>query len=263
MAKSVVNALAGILVKEGRMSLDAPIAGDAWPAGDLRRGITLNHLLRMSSGLRFDEDSINPRGDILHMLLDVPDVPAFAAAHDLEALPGAHWEYSSATTNIITGAMRRVLGDAEYRTFPRRALFDRIGMSSAVIETDARGNFIGSSFMYATARDWARLGLLYLDDGRWHGERILPEGWVAYSRTPAPAAPHREYGAHFWLQLVDQYRGAATLPPDTFHATGHEGQFISIVPSRQLVVVRLGLTRSAEAWHQDEFVARVLDALEK
>jgi CubicO group peptidase (beta-lactamase class C family) len=136
-------------------------------------------------------------------------------------------------------------------------------MSSAVIETDARGNFIGSSFMYATARDWARFGLLYLNDGQWHGERILPEGWVQYSRTPAPAAPHQEYAAHFWLQLVDQYRGAATLPPDAFHAAGHEGQFISIVPSRQLVVVRLGLTRSAEAWQQDEFVARVLDALEK
>ena len=262
MSKSVVNALAGILVKVGDLSLDAPLGIDAWPEGDPRHAITLSQLLRMSSGLHFDEESINPRGDVLYMLLGAHDVAAYASSQPLEAPPGTRWSYSSGTTNIIAGAMRRAVGDKAYPTFPRRALFDRIGMHSAVLETDASGTFIGSSFMYATARDWARLGQLYLDDGLWRGERILPEGWVAYSRTPAPAAPNGQYGAHFWLQVPDGYRGnAPPLPADAFHAAGHEGQFVTMVPSRRAVIVRLGLTRHAGAWAHDEFVARVLDAL--
>jgi len=262
MSKSVINALAGILVQQGALSLDAPLAIDAWPDGDPRHAITLSQLLRMSSGLHFDEDSINPRGDVLHMLLEAPDVAAYAASLPLDAPPGTRWSYSSGTTNIIAGAMRRAVGDRAYATFPRRALFDRIGMHSAVLETDPSGTFIGSSFTYATARDWARLGLLYLNGGMWRRERILPEGWVAYSRTPAPAAPNGKYGAHFWLQVPDDYRGKApVLPADAFHAAGHEGQFVTIVPSRRAVIVRLGLTRHPGAWAHDEFVARVLDAL--
>jgi hypothetical protein len=264
MAKSVVNALVGILVGRGALSLDAPLTVDAWPAGDPRRAITLDQLLRMSSGLDFSEDSINPRGGILYMLLRAPDVPAYAATSPLAAAPGTRWRYSSGTTNLIAGAMRRVVGAADYAAFPRRALFDRIGMHSAVLETDAQGNFIGSSFMWATARDWARLGQLYLEDGVWEGERILPQGWATYSRTPAPAAPDERYGAHFWLKIADAYRRASpsfALPADAFHAVGHEGQFVTIIPSRRLVVVRLGLTRRAGAWAHDEFVARVLHAL--
>jgi CubicO group peptidase (beta-lactamase class C family) len=137
-------------------------------------------------------------------------------------------------------------------------------MRSAVMETDAHGNFIGSSFVYATARDWARFGLLYLDDGVWNGERILPAGWVAYSRTPAPAAPDRQYGAHFWLKVAPNYEQPSAhfeFPGDTFHAIGHEGQFVTIIPSRQVVIVRLGLTRRAGAWDHREFVRRVLDAV--
>jgi len=264
MAKSVVNALVGILVGKGAMSLDAPLAIDAWPVGDPRRAITLDQLLRMSSGLDFGEDSVNPRDGVLFMLLRAPDVPAYAATSPLAATPGTRWRYSSATTNVISGAIRRVVGEADYATFPRRALFDPMGMHSAVLESDARGNFIGSSFMWATARDWARFGELYLDDGVWNGERILPEGWVTYSRTPAPAAPDRRYGAHFWLSIADGYRRtspAVALPADAFHAIGHEGQFVTIVPSRRLVIVRLGLTRTAGAWAHDEFVSRVLNAL--
>jgi len=109
-----------------------------------------------------------------------------------------------------------------YAEFPRRALFDKIGMtSSALIETDASGAFIGSSFGYATARDWARLGMLYINDGVWEGQRILPEGWVAYTRTPAPADPLKRYGAHVWLKVADEYSGDAVLPDDAFHAIGH------------------------------------------
>jgi CubicO group peptidase (beta-lactamase class C family) len=135
-------------------------------------------------------------------------------------------------------------------------------MSGALLETDATGTFVGSSFMYATARDWARFGILYLQDGVWDGQRILPEGWVTYTRSPAPADPRRRYGAHFWLDVPDEYRATdGSLPNDAFHAVGHEGQFVTVVPSCETVIVRLGLTRYADAWDHAAFVREVLAAL--
>jgi len=265
MTKSVVNALVGVLVKEGKVSLSDSVAIPEWRgSSDARRKITLEQLLRMSSGLQFHESYSNPLADVTYMLLGVPDAAAYAAAKPLEAEPGTRWSYSSGTTNIIAYAMRQIVGDSDYLEFPRRALFDRLGMTSAVIETDAAGTFVGSSFMYATARDWARFGLLYLRDGVWSGQRILPEGWVAYTRTPAPNAPDQQYGAHFWLRIPKGHRcgnESRPLPADAFHAIGHEGQFITIIPSRDLVLVRLGLTRYPCAWDQQMFVHLVLAAL--
>jgi len=264
MTKTMMNALVGILVKEGRLAVDRPLPIPEWQdPGDPRRSITLDHLLRMSSGLEFDESAWNPVSDVTVMLLGRPDAGLFAARKDLVAAPGTHWQYSSGTTNIISRAIRAVVNDdAAYADFPRRALFDRLQMTSAVIETDPSGSFVGSSFGYATARGWARLGLLYVNDGVWEGERILPEGWVAYTRTPAPADPLKRYGAHVWLKVADNYSGDAVLPADAFHAAGHEGQFITMIPSAHLVVVRLGLTRYPNAWDQTGFVRDVLNALE-
>jgi CubicO group peptidase (beta-lactamase class C family) len=265
MTKSVVNALVGVLVKEGKVSLSDSVAIPEWRgSSDPRRKITLEQLLHMSSGLQFHEDYVNLFADMTYMLLGVPDVAAYAAAKPLEAKPGTRWSYSSGTTNIIAYAVRQIVGDSDYLQFPRRALFDRLGMTSAVIETDAVGTFVGSSFMYATARDWARFGLLYLRDGVWSGQRILPEGWVAYTRTPAPNAPDQQYGAHFWLRIPKGHRcgnESRPLPVDAFHAIGHEGQFITIIPSRELVLVRLGFTRYHCAWNQQMFVHLVLAAL--
>ena len=136
---------------------------------------------------------------------------------------------------------------------------------SAIIERDAKGTFVGSSFMYATARDWARFGLLYANDGVWNGnQRILPEGWVKYSRTPAPKACKGNYGAHFWLRLSDSQK---ELPEGTFHMSGHEGQFVTIIPEEKLVVVRLGLTLKKKKqkkipWNQEKFVRDILGALD-
>lgn len=264
MAKSVINALVGVLIREGKASLADPAAHPAWRgASDPRRDITLGQLLHMTSGLQFREDYADPLGDVVHMLLRARDAAAYAAAKPLEADPGARWSYSSGTTNIIAYAIRRIVGDPMYLEFPRRALFDRIGMASAVMETDASGTFVGSSFMYATARDWARFGLLYLRDGVWSGERILPEGWVAYTRSPVANAPDRQYGAHFWLRIPDRYRcgvQSRRVPSDAFHAVGHEGQFVTIIPSRELVLVRLGFTRYACAWDQVRFIHLVLEA---
>ena len=265
MTKSVINALTGILVRAGKLSVQDRAPVPEWQAtGDPRRNITLDHLLRMTSGLAFEENYTNPLKDVSRMLLATPDMAAYAASKPLVAEPGSRWHYSSGTTNIIARILRRTVGgtEADYLAFPRRMLFDRIGMRSAVIEPDTSGTFVGSSFMYATGRDWARFGLLYQQDGVWKGVRVLPVGWVEYSRTPTPASPGGAYGAHFWLALRPGFRGSAdALPPDAFHAIGHEGQFVTIIPSRNLVLVRLGLTQDRGAWDHEGFVRQVLEAI--
>jgi CubicO group peptidase (beta-lactamase class C family) len=267
MTKSVINALAGILVGDGKLSVSDRAPVPEWQTpGDPRRSITLDHLLRMTSGLAFDENYTNPLKDVTFMLLATSDMAAYAASKPLAAEPGSIWHYSSGTTNIIARILREAVGtDAGYLAFPRRRLFDRIGMRSAIIEPDASGTLVGSSFMYATARDWARFGLLYLQDGMWNGERVLPDGWVQYSRMPTPASPRGAYGAHFWLAVRPGSRGSGTsqsvLPADAFHAIGHEGQFVTIIPSRNLVVVRLGLTQDRGAWDHGAFIRQVLGAI--
>ena len=266
MTKSVINALVGIMVREGKLRLNEPVTVPEWhKPDDPRRKITLDHLLHMTSGLRFNEDYGNPLEDVTYMLLGVPDMGAYASRKFLEVEPGTKWSYSSGTTNIISRIIRQVVGDTNYIDLPSRALFQHIGMNSAIIEQDASGTFVGSSFMYATARDWAKFGQLYLQDGICGGQRILPEGWVKFTTTPAPQMPDKEYGAHFWLKLPKEWRSAEHakfVPADAFHAVGYEGQFVSIVPSQRLVIVRLGLTRYPSTWQQDRFLNLVIDAVE-
>ena len=264
MAKSVLNALVGVLVGDRRLHVDGPAAVPEWSgADDPRRAISLGDLLRMSSGLRFDEDGSSRGSDTLPMLLRVRDSAGFAIAQPLVAKPGTHWHYSNGSSNIIAKIIRHTLSDdREYLSFPRRELFDRIGMRHATLETDAGGTFVASSYAFATAREWARFGELYLHDGVWENRRILPEGWVTYSRSPAPADPARRYGAHFWLKVPDEYCvDPAGVPDDAFHAIGHEGQFVTIIPSHQMVIVRLGVTRYPGTWDHCGFVRTVIDAL--
>ncbi|MBR9989936.1 MAG: serine hydrolase [Gemmatimonadetes bacterium] len=266
MTKSVMNALVGILIAEDALHLQAGGLRPEWRAPEDPRGeITLHDLLTMSSGLGFDE-SYTPTGAATRMLFDAHDAAAVAAASALVHEPGTAWSYSSATTNIVSALLRASFSThEEYVAFPRRALFDRIGMRSAVLEPDPSGTFVGSSFMFATARDWARFGLLFLNDGTWNGERILPEGWVEYSVTPAAAAPLGQYGAHWWLnagEAADSTRRVwPALPRDIFWASGFEGQYVAIVPSHDLVVVRLGVTSNDQAWRLGTFLGDVLDAI--
>jgi len=268
MTKSVTNALVGILVKQGRLSLYEPVRIAEWSGEDDPRGeITLDQLLRMSSGLKFDERSGPVVSDVNRMLLRSRDAAAYAIAKPLRYPPDTHWHYSSGTTNIISGLMRDSFGGtlARYFAFPRNALFNKIGMHNATLEPDASGTLVGSSFMYATVGDWARFGLLYLQDGVWEGERILPEGWVSYSTTPTPTAPKGEYGAHFWTNggedTPEDTRPWKSLPADSFYAAGYEGQYIVIIPSRKLVVVRLGLIKKLKAWDMESFVSSILEAI--
>ncbi|MBX3330560.1 MAG: serine hydrolase [Nitrospira sp.] len=265
MTKSVVHALVGILIKEGKLSLTDTVQAPEWPeSSNGRSAITVDHLLQMTSGIEFDENYTNPLADVTRMLLRTPDMASYAANKKLVAEPGSQWSYSSGTTNILSRVMRRAIGNSDYHSFPHRALFQPLGMKNAVLEPDASGTFVGSSYVYATARDWAKFGLLYLQDGMWNGQRMLPEGWVRHATTPASSIQGNAFGAHFWLEIPDEYTSggdATLLPQDAFHAVGHAGQFITVIPSRELVVIRLGLSRHASAWQHDIFLNKLLVAL--
>jgi CubicO group peptidase (beta-lactamase class C family) len=248
MAKSVTMALVGALVLDGRLAIDAPAPVPEWRgAGDPRGAITLDSLLRQSSGLAFDE-TYGATNDVSRMLFTAADTGAFAAAFPLDAPPEAVWSYSSGTSNIVARILRDAFGGdlAAMVRFAREQLFDPAGMTSALLEPDASGSFIGSSFAFMTARDWARFGELFRRDGVWNGRRLLPEGWVAYATTPTPRAPLGEYGAHWWLNAGEPgapgRRAWPALPAETWAARGHSGQWVVVVPSARLVVVRLGLT---------------------
>jgi len=269
MTKSVTNALIGILVRQEKLDISAPAPVPEWQEpGDPRAEITVDNLLRMSSGLEFVEEyEENITSDCNLMLFTRYDMAHYAASKPLVAEPGELWSYSSGTTNILSRIVRHTVGgtDADYFAFPRRELFDKLGMSSAVLEPDPSGTFVGSSNMYATARDWARFGLLFLQDGMWEGERILPVGWVDYCVSPAPASDGK-YGAQFWLNDgppgAPDERWMPRLGRDVFSARGHDGQYVTVLPSHELVVVRLGFTPShLEAWDHQEFLQKVIEAV--
>ena len=245
MAKSITHALAGLLVADGRLDISAPADVPEWrAAGDGRAAITLDQLLRMSSGLGFVEAySPDAPSDVIEMLFGkgAADVAGFAAASPLAHPPGSFFSYSSGTTNIVCRCLARASGaqGAGFESFMRERLFAPIGMSSALPRFDEAGTFIGSSFCFATARDFARFGLLYLRDGVWEGRRLLPPGWVDYARTPTFQQPDfvdGPYGAHWWLDLAG---------PGSFSANGYEGQYIVICPDRDLILVRNGVTAEA------------------
>ena len=265
MAKSVLNALVGILVGEERLSLQANALLPEWQPPDPRAAITIEDLLRMRSGLTFSEAYADFSSDVIEMLFNQPDTAGYAARQPLNSAPGTTWSYASGTSNILSAIVRRTVGDAAYLEWPKRVLFEPLGMTSAILEPDASGTFVCSSFMLATARDWAQFGQLFLQDGVWNGHRILPEGWVSFSTTPTAQSPGTNFGAHWWLKLAVEIGGgtsaAARIPSDTFFAIGHEAQILTVIPSRRLVVVRLGLSVYIDAWNQAEFLAELLDAL--
>ncbi|WP_321797796.1 serine hydrolase [Burkholderia sp. BCC1988] len=268
MTKTVTAALAGMLVAQHKLSPDASALLPEWrDSGDPRAAITLDELLRMTSGLQFNEDYDDPLSDVAVMLFTQPDTARFASAMPLAAQPGTQWYYSSGTSAIVARVMREAMGGSEgdYLAFPRRALFAPLGMRSAVFEPDAAGTLGSASFMYASARDWARFGELLRQDGVWNGQRLLPQGWVRYLTRATPLSTRQEFGAHLWVKVPEPFNDrdahASPLPVDAFHAVGHEGQFVSVVPSRELVVVRLGLSRPESAWNHEAFLARVLEAV--
>ncbi|MFM1921702.1 MAG: hypothetical protein RLZZ303_3336 [Candidatus Hydrogenedentota bacterium] len=258
-AKSMANAIIGILVRQGKLQVEQAAPIDAWQGeGDPRKAITIEHLLEMSSGLRSPGAFTNDAywGGI--------DSVADAARGESRKEPGSFWSYANYDTLLLLASARKVIGDdAEYLAFPRRELLDKIGMRNTFPEVDVAGNYVMSSQVYTTPRDLARFGLLYLNDGVWNGERILPEGWVDYTMTPAKSFKAsgervRGYGKQWWLLNNDD-----RVPPDTYSTSGNRGQYCTVVPSRKLVVTRMGIDPMwKNDWDQAEFVGRIIKAAE-
>lgn len=248
MAKSVTNALVGILVRDGRLALDAPAPVPRWQqrASDPRRALTLRHLLTMTSGLDNADGGDAADSFIARLLFGdfSSDTAAAAEKADLDYEPGTHWAYSTATTQILSGIVARSVGGGRdgVRTFLERELTGPLGLSSFVLEFDPAETPLGGGYAWASAPDWARLGLLYLRDGVWDGRRILPEGWVDFTRSVAPAENNGTYGAHFWINAEAAEEQFQMLRPgiEAFQMNGNAGQYVVILPDRDLVVVRLG-----------------------
>ena len=249
MAKSVLHAVVGLLVGAGRLDLDAPAPVPEWAdPGDPRHAITLRQLLAMRDGLDFAEEYVDGAvSDTIAMLFGdgQSDMAHFAADRPLAAPPGTRFNYSSGTSNIISGIVARTVGPGEsYARFLHSRLFGPLGMKSADPEFDEAGTWVASSYLRATARDYARFGLLYLRDGMWDGVRLLPPGWVDDARTmvsidhdPENPSP---YGAHWWGMKGDSLDHLDPL--GSFRCSGYEGQSITLCPALDLMVVRLGKT---------------------
>jgi len=248
MGKSLTAALMGILIKEGVYDLLQPAPIPQWQGpGDPRAKIRIADLMRMSSGLRSrapqdpDYDPSGPYPDHLYLYTGSVNSFHYAATRPLQWPPGTVGRYRNTDPVLVNYLVR--LGvekrGEEYLSFPQRALFDKIGIRTMVMETDPYGNFLAQGYEFASGRDWARLGNLYLQDGVWNGERILPEGYVKFVSTPAPAwvaDGQRVYGAFFWINGD----GGFPVPREAYYMAGAGGQTALIIPSRELVVVRLG-----------------------
>jgi CubicO group peptidase (beta-lactamase class C family) len=257
MAKSFTHALIGIMVKKGLMKINEPVDIPEWK-NTKKATITLENLMHMNSGLKWNEDYGN-LSNVTVMLHEAVDMARFAYGKPLVGRPDSSWYYSSGTTNIVTYLIRKKLAnDAEYYAFPRRELFNPIGMRSAIFETDASGTFVGSSYIYASMRDYVRFGLLYLNKGNWLGNQILPVGWTDYAMKPAKGSGGK-YGSFFWLNQSGEYPG---VPRDLFMCKGHDGQFIYIIPSLQLVVVRTGFSKKDD-FDFPKFLAAIEAAVKK
>jgi CubicO group peptidase (beta-lactamase class C family) len=260
MTKTATNALVGLRVLDGALATSSAKLLPEWRGeGDARGEITLDQLLRMTSGLAFDEGYGSNTSDVAQMLFAKEGSGRFAAAKPLVATPGTLWNYSSGSSNIVQLILRHSFTDGrDYLRFPRERLFAPLGMRSAVLEPDASGTFIGSSLLYASARDWARLALLFAQDGVWQGKRLLPSDWVAYSLKPTPEAPAKEFGAHVWLKLPESER--PSLAADAYYMLGFDQQIVAIVPSRDLIVARLGFTRKGGDWDHTRDLAPIVRA---
>lgn len=248
-AKSFTSAVIGILANKGLLTAEQAAPVPQWSApGDPRGAITIADLLHMSSGIGSNEEHGDLSSDTANMLFGIGrhDVAAHAANHPLIYRPGSFWSYSNSTSNVLAGIAHRALGGGTetFRTFLQHELLAPLGMTSAVAGFDRSGCFVGSSLIWATARDYARFGLLYQREGRWRDKQILAPGWTRFTRTAAPASSN-QYGAHFWLGPRSGIPALTGLwPDDAYNARGMAGQVISISPSRQTVVVVLGNTQS-------------------
>ncbi|AWX46076.1 6-aminohexanoate-oligomer exohydrolase [Flagellimonas maritima] len=239
MTKSLLATCYGVLEHQGKLEMSWPAPITAWKH-DERKDITLNHLLRMQSGLAWEED-YTKISDVTKMLFLDSDMTQAQKDKKSIAIPTEIWNYSSGTSNLLSGILRQQFRSHQaYLDFPYIALIDKIGMNSMVLEADIAGNYVGSSYSWASTRDWARFGQLYLERGNWNGEQIFSPSWVDYVTEPTLHSDGT-YGAHFWLNANGKY---PDVPRDLFSCNGYQGQYVFVIPSKSLVVVRTGLAEN-------------------
>ena len=264
-AKSIAVTLIGMLVDDGRLALDEPLGFEwgpdlAGPENDPRNAITLRHVLNMSSGL-YPVDSFDREYATGSGLAYWAGASSTNGMRDrgLVRTPGTFWDYENYDTLLAVYAMKRALGSVEaYQQFPRKALLDRIGMRNTLVSTDRFHDFILSSQVYTNARDLARFGLLYARNGIWNGERLLSEEWIEFVRTPAPATADSGnfYGGQWWLVPDDR----TDVPKDAYSTAGNRGQYVIVVPSYDLVIVRRGLDWGRQGFDRWDLTREVLKA---
>ena len=257
MSKSIASAMIGVLAKDGYININKSAPIKEWE-GDERKNITTRSLLTMTSGLEWVEDY----GDISEatiMLYEKSNHAEYAINQPAEFAPDSVYEYCSGGSNILTEIVKRKINnDDTYWQFPYQEIFHKISMFNTLMEADASGNFVGSSYTYATTRDWARFGLLYLNRGIWFGDTVLTPEWVRFTHTAAPNS-NGDYGVQFWLNQSG--RELPDAPKDIYFADGYQGQRIYIIPSKKVVIVRMGLTKDKKSFDYNKMVTGILDAL--
>jgi CubicO group peptidase (beta-lactamase class C family) len=253
MAKSITGTVYGRLERLGKIDINKTTGLTEWEH-DARKDITYSNLLQMNSGLAWEEDYFKI-SDVTKMLYLESNMGHSQIDKPLVGTPGKSWNYSSGTTNLLAGPLLRsqFSNYQDYLDFWYTELLDKIGMHSALIETDIAGNYVGSSYAWATTRDWAKLGLLYMHKGNWNGEQVLDSTWINYTSTPTNTS-EGTYGAQFYLNAEGYF---PNVPRDLFYCSGFQGQFVFIIPSRGLTIVRMGL-KGEQDFDIDRFLKQVI-----
>ena len=255
MTKSIVSTLFGVLEHQNKIDVQSKSLFDEWKNDD-RKEISIHNLLQMNSGLEWDED-YNTISDVSKMLFLEKDMTKPQIDKPLVGKPNETWNYSSGTTNLLSGILRNQFKThQEYLDFWYKDLIDKIGMNSMIVEADLAGNYVGSSYGWATARDWSKLGLLYLHNGNWNGEQLFAKKWVKYATTPTPTS-NGEYGAQIWLNAGKKH---PNVPVSMYSFNGYQGQYVFVLPEQNLVIVRMGLTKNADL---DKLVSGIISAIKK
>lgn len=258
MTKSITSSAFGALAKQGKIDIYKPAPIAEWKNDD-RKNITVNDLLHMNSGLEWEEN-YSTICDATKMLFQAEDMGKVQMDKPAKYKPDTHWYYSSGTTNLLSRILRaQFKTQQEYLDFWYSAVIDKIGMNSMIVEQDMSGIFVGSSYAWATPRDWSKFGLLYLHKGNWNGEQILDESWVKYTATPTNTSKGA-YGAQFWLNAGGKF---PDVPRDMFYCNGYQGQMVAIIPSLDMVIVRMGLKEDAQGFDFNGFLKGIISSIKK
>jgi CubicO group peptidase (beta-lactamase class C family) len=252
MTKSIMATVFGVLEYQNKIDVMQKAPIESWQ-NDERKHITIHNLLQMNSGLEWDED-YGTISDATTMLFLERDMTKLPEEKELTGKINASWNYSSGTSNILSGILRKqFLTHQEYLDFWYTDFIDKIGMNSMLVETDLAGNYVASSYSWATARDWAKFGLLYLYNGNWNGTQLFDKSWVDYITTPTPTS-NGTYGAQFWLNAEGKF---PNVPKNLFYADGYQGQRVYVLPDQELVIVRFGLENFDENTFLEEVVKSI------